>query len=284
MSKFNLFREMNEAEGVTETANIANFIENSLSSTEIYHIRRKDRKKAVLTRDHKEGNIEIILFTYPLPRSEKVKVGDYIVHKRKNFLTFQEYDHPLSKHYHKFKVLECNVKIKVDDLELPAAYFSSMRRFADTVSTKSQGADNIFENMKPVVVVKDDPALKVNFRFLAAGEAYRVVNIDRISNKGIAYLSVDQVPLDRMTDNIEESKVVTYNPVDLEATETPKYKKGEIVTLEINNGFVLFNPKVEVITRSRDEITFRVPYDIDKLVVTTRNENHEEIITEKEVI
>lgn len=284
MSKYELFRKVNAAESDVETAKIANFIENSLSSTTIYHTRLEESKKAVLTRDHKEGNIEIILFTYPHTRKEKVRVGDYIEHKRKNYLTFMEYDHPLAKHYHKFKVLECNIKIKVDNLELPAAYFSAMRSFVSNVAVNLAGSANLFENMRPVVVVKDNDALKVNFRFLAAGEAYRVINIDRISNPGIAYLSVEQAPLNVMTDNIEESKVTTYKPLVTMGVEDPTYKKGEVVTFEIIDGFITFNPRVEIIKRSKDEVTFRVPYDIDHLTIVTKDSGGNDIVTEREVV
>lgn len=292
MSKYDLFRIMNGAAETVESAKIANFIENSLSSTEIYHTRRTKDIKAVLTRDHKEGNIEIILFTYPMEGADKVIMGDYILHNNKNFLTFLEYDHPLSKHYHKFKILECNINIKVDDLELPAAYFSGMRSFINNTSANVQKSTSVFENMKPVVVVKDNEAFKPNFRFLAAGEAYRVINVDRISNPGIAYLSVEQTPLNRMTDDLTEGKVTTYetpvepdvNPFGRGGAVTEPYKKGDIVTLDILNGFVLFSPRVEIITRTRDEITFKVPFDIENLKITTKDEHNNEIITEREVI
>lgn len=291
MSKYELFRKMNAAEGAAETAKIANFIENSLSSTTIYHSRLNETKKVVLTRDHREGNIEIILFTHALNKHKKVKMGDYIKHNHKNFLVFMEYDHPLKKEYHKFKILECNITIKVDDLSLPAAYFSAMRSFVGNISTKLAGSANIFENMRPVVVVKDDSALTVNFRFLAAGEAYKVINIDRISNPGIAYLSVEQVPLNVITDDLSTDTVTTYKepePVDPgipnPEPETPTYKKGEIVTFEIIDGYVVFKPKVEVISRSSTEITFRVPYDISLLTIKTKNLQGTEVITEREVI
>lgn len=285
MSKYELFRNRSGVEGAAESAKIANFIENSLSSTTIYHSRLSKNEKAVLTREHKEGNIEIILFTYPLKPASKIIVGDYIKHNNKNFLTFMEYDHPLSEHYHKFKVLECNITIKVDDLELPAAYFSAMRSFVTNVSVNMAGSANLFENMRPVVVVKDDPALKVNFRFLAAGEGYKVVNIDRISNPGIAYLSVEQAPLNIATDDLTEGKVTTYQPVDPGAGRpgAPVFKKGEVVTYDIYNGFVSFSPRVEVVNRTANEVTFRVPYDIDKLTVTTKD-GEETIIDEREVV
>lgn len=293
MSKYDLFRSINAAESDVEIANITNFIENSLSSTTIYHSRLKEPKKVVLTREHKEGNIEIILFTYAYHANKRVIVGDYIKHNHKNFLTFMQYDHPLAKYYSKYKVLECNIRIKVDDLDLPAAYFSAMRSFVNNTAATVSGSANIFENMRPVVVVKDDSRIKVNFRFLAAGEAYRVINIDRISNPGIAYLSVEQTPLNVMTDNVEESKVTTYvKPIENTSTgeasqpivQSLQYKKGEVITFDIYNGFVTFYPNVEIIKKSKSEVVFRIPYDINELSITTKNPEGHEIITTREVV
>lgn len=284
MSKYNLFRKMDSAGGAVKKAKAANFIENSLSSTTIEHLRLDETKKVVLTRDHKEGNIEIILFTYPVEKEKKVEVGDYIKHKHKNFLTFMEYDHPLSNDYYKYKILECNIIIKVDDLELPAAYFSGMRKFINSTSSNAEGLTSIFENAKPIVVVKDDPMLKVNFRFLAANEAYKVINIDRISNPGIAYLSVEAVPLNVMTDDLEEGKVITYEPKEIEPRLEPVYKKGEIISLGIIDGFVSFEPSVEVMTRNRNEVIFRVPYDINKLIVKTKDTDGNIITDSREVV
>lgn len=283
MSKYELFRNMNLNAAKTASANVAKFIENSLSSTTIYHLRIREPKKVVLTRDHKEGVIEIILFTYPIKGHKKVKKGDYIKHKRKNFLTYMEYDHPLSKDYSKYKILECNINIKVDKIFFPAAFFSGMRSFVNNTGVKVQDAMIVFENFKPVVVVKDHPIFKVNFRFLAAGEAFKVVNIDRISNPGIAYLSVEQAPLNVVTDNLEKNKVTTYQK-PVEPDEVQFYKKGEIVTLSIIGGFVTFDKMPEIISRSSSEITFRVPYDIDQITITTKNLNGEDVVVIKEVI
>jgi hypothetical protein len=285
MSKYDLFRDRTKIEKEISTGNVANFIDNSLSSTTINHLRLEEDIPAVLTRNHNEGNDEIILFTHYENDSEEynLQVGDYIKHNTKHYMVYMEYDHPLRGKYLKYNLLECNIIIKFDNFSQYGSYFSSLRSFSGS-SGKTYGELIVkVENGKPVVVTADSPSLKVNGRFLAANEGFRILSIDRISNQGIAYLSVEPAPYNAFTDNKIENKAVTTNAPTINIPEN-SLRKGEEKVILTNAGFVSFDPYVKIKKRTSTTVTFVVPFDINLLDITTKNTNGEFVLTSYEVV
>lgn len=285
MSKYDLFRDRTKIEtGIAEN-NVANFIEKSLSSTTVNHIRLDEEIPVVLTRSHKEGNDEIILFSYPNHDDPtlSLKVGDYILHKTKHYLVFMEHDHPLQDKYLKYNVLECNVIIKFDNFSQYGAYFSNMRSFAGQNSKVYADLLAKFENVKPVIITANSPELTINKRFLAANEGFRINSIDRISNNGIAYLSIEQASYNPSTDIKTESKAVT-PPAPQVVVPITALKKGEEKVILTNQGFVSFDPYIQIIKRTMTTVTFKVPFDISSLRVTTKDNVGDLVINTYEVI
>lgn len=281
MSKYDLFRNRIRINKKLESKRTANFIENSLSSTKITHVRLEKEIPAVFTREQREGNDEVILFTYVDQNPEhNLQVGDYVLHNTKRYLVYMEYDKPLND-YLKFKLLECNILIKVDGFTQPAAYFSSLRRFTQLTNNKiANGAILQEENQSPVVITADNPMLTPNFRFLAATEPFKVLTIDRISNQGIAYMSVEQTTINHILDDVNESSTITEDKQEVDKPEIERdyLKRGETVTWNTFGNRYTFIPHVSIINRTKDTVTFIVPFDAVK--ITMKLENSEGNITE----
>jgi len=94
-NNFSNFRARTLAETNTDNNLSAEFIETHASSTTITHSRISEDIKAVLTRDHKEGMDEVLLFTKPaLDSADNIVVGDYIVHDERTYLVYMEFRLP----------------------------------------------------------------------------------------------------------------------------------------------------------------------------------------------
>jgi hypothetical protein len=272
--KFSNFRARTLAEKHTDNKLNAEFIETHASSTVIKHLRIDENIKAVLTREQKEGVDEVILFTkYSSVSDNNVKVGDYIEHLNTTYLIFMEYKLPTKflGIFKKFKIVECNFELKVDEIEQYAAYIGSLKRF---VAMTEQSAGNTslgVEQYKPVVITKNNADLTVGKRFLLGTEAFEIVALDRMSNKGIMYISVEAVPFNATLDDLELGKAVTAPPPVENEIDEETIRQGDEVTIETNFGYVIFDPVVQILTRNLTSVKFVVPYSIDTLEVVTKD-------------
>jgi hypothetical protein len=136
------------------------------------------------------------------------------------------------------------------------------------------------EQYKPVLITKNNTGLVVGKRFLLGTEAFEIIALDRISNSGIMYISVNAVPYNATTDNLTTGTAITPTaPVESETdTEEEILKQGAQITVTTSNGYVVFNPLVKIKSRTLTSVTFVVPYGITELVVDTKN-NLDQIVT-----
>ena len=282
MSQFQLFRDRNQAGTKVQKAQTINFIENHVSSTEVTNYKTRESMKAVLTRTHKEGISETLLFTYVDSPEKNLNVGDYIIHGKKFYLTMLDYDHPLKKDYLKYNLIECNSVLRFDGIELNAAYFGSGRAYSNNKTDDQADFSFIQENNTPVIITQANRHLKIGTRFILAAEAYKIIAIDKNSVKGIFALSVEQSNLNPTTDDLDIGSANTV-PEPSTIINENKYQQGKIVTLDIIGGYVRFTPMVNIISRDLQTVTFEVPYDIDILKIETKDSDGNVQIETKEV-
>ena len=282
MSQFQLFRDRNQAGAKVQKAQTINFIENHVSSTEVINYKTRERMKAVLTRTHKEGVSETLLFTYVNRPEKNLNVGDYIIHGKKFYLTMLDYDHPLKKDYLKYNLIECNSVIRFDGIELNAAYFGSGRAYSNNKTDDQADFTFIQENNTPVIITQANRHLRIGTRFILAAQAYKIISIDKNSVNGIFALSVEQSNLNPTVDDLEKGSANSV-PKPNNIINLNKYQKGQIVELNIRDGFVRFNPSVKIISRDLRKVSFEIPYDIDKLQIELKDINGEIYTTTKEV-
>jgi hypothetical protein len=273
-NKFSNFRARTLAEKNTDNNLNAEFIETHASSTVITHSRISEDIKAVLTRDHKEGVDEVILFTkYAAEIEDNIVVGDYVVHDSQTYLIYMEYRLPAKfiGVFKKYKIVECNFQLKVDNIAQYAAYIGSLKKFVSMTEQSTGDVSLGVENYKPVVVTKNNTGLTVGKRFLLGTEAFEIVALDRLSNAGIMYISVNAVPYNATLDNLQTGTAVTAPAPTINATNNTTLRQGESKTVSTNFGYIFLDPVATITSRTLTSVTFVVPYNTTTLQVDTKN-------------
>jgi len=273
-NKFSNFRARTLAEKNTDNNLNAEFIETHASSTVITHSRISEDIKAVLTRDHKEGVDEVILFTkYAAEIEDNLVVGDYLVHDEQTYLIYMEFRLPAKflGVFKKYKIIECNFQVKVDNISQYAAYIGSLKKFVSMTEQSTGDVSLGVENYKPVVVTKNNTGLTVGKRFLLGTEAFEIVALDRLSNAGIMYISVNAVPYNATLDNLQTGTAVTAPAATINATNNTTLRQGESKTVTTNFGYIFLDPGATITSRTLTSVTFLVPYNTTTLQVDTKN-------------
>ena len=273
-NKFSNFRARTLAEKNTDNNLNAEFIETHASSTVITHSRISEDIKAVLTRDHKEGVDEVILFTkYAAEIEDNLVVGDYLVHDEQTYLIYMEFRLPAKflGVFKKYKIIECNFQVKVDNISQYAAYIGSLKKFVSMTEESTGDVSLGVENYKPVVVTKNNTGLTVGKRFLLGTEAFEIVALDRLSNAGIMYISVNAVPYNATLDNLQTGTAVTAPAPTINATNNTTLRQGESKTVSTNFGYIFLDPVATITSRTLTSVTFLVPYNTTTLQVDTKD-------------
>jgi hypothetical protein len=286
-NKFSNFRARTLAETHTDNKLNAEFIETHASSTTITHSRLDENIKAVLTRDHKEGVDEVILFTkYSSLAADNLIVGDYIVHDSQTYLIYMEFRLPAKfiGIFKKYKIIECNFQLKVDNISQYAAYIGSLKRFVAMTEEVAGDVSLGVENYKPVVVTKNNTGLTVGKRFLLGTEAFEILALDRLSNAGIMYISVNAVPYNATLDNLETGTAVTAPAPTINATNNTTLRQGESKTVSTNFGYIYLDPVATITSRTLTSVTFVVPYGITTLQADTKNSGGSVVTTNYTVV
>ena len=286
-SNLSNFRARTLAEQHTNNKINAEFIDTHASSTIITHTRISEDIKAVLTRDHKEGVDEVLLFTKPaLDVEENIQVGDYIVHDGQTYLVYMEFrlTAKFIGVFKKYRIIECNFQLKLDNISQYAAYIGSLKRFVAMSEVASGGVSLGVENYKPVVVTKNNTSLTVGKRFLLGTEAFEILALDRLSNSGIMYISVEAVPYNATLDNLTTGTAVTAPTPTQNETGATTLRQGETKTISTNFGYIIFDPVVQITSRTLTSVTFVVPYSIETLRAVTKDAGGSLVTTNYQVV
>jgi hypothetical protein len=105
-------------------------------------------------------------------------------------------------------------------------------------------------------------------------------SIDRNTITGIMFLTIH---LDTLTINDDLVSGYTSEP-DSPQIDENVFTAGEIVSVETNFSFIRFDTEVEIINQNETEIEFIVPYDVDTLTITTKDEQGNNIVMNYQVI
>lgn len=287
MSNLSNFRARTLAEQRTNDAINSEFIDTHASSTIITHTRISEDIKAVLTRDHKEGVDEVILFTkYAAEIEDNLVVGDYIVHDSQTYLIFMEFKLPAKfiGIFKKYRIIECNFQLKVDNIAQYAAYIGSLARFVN-MSSESFGDVSLgIEQYKPVVITKNNTGLTVGKRFLLGTEAFEIIALDRLSNAGIMYVSVNAVPYNATLDNLNTGTAVTAPTPTENTTGNLILRQGESKTVTTNAGYIFLDPVAKITSRTLTSVTFAVPFGIEAIQVVTKDVGGNLVTTNYQVV
>jgi len=186
--------------------------------------------------------------------------------------------------FKKYKITECNFELKVDNISQYAAYIGSLKRFVAMTEQTSGDVSLGVENYKPVVITANNTDLVVGKRFLLGTEAFEIVALDRLSNAGIMYLSVNAVPYNATLDDLETGTAITASPATENETDETTLRQGDPYTVSTNSGYIYLDPVATIISRTLTSVTFIVPYGTETLQVDTKDSGGNIITTNYSVV
>jgi hypothetical protein len=186
--------------------------------------------------------------------------------------------------FKKYRIVECNFELKVDDIAQYAAYIGSLKKFVSMTEETAGSFSLGVEQYKPIVITKNNEDLTVGKRFLLGTEAFEILAVDRLSNKGILYLSVNAVPYNAVLDDLETGTAITAPEPTENETDQDTLREGETVIIDTNFGYVIFDPVSQIISRTLTKVTFVVPYSTETLTITTKNSQGNIVVKNYQVV
>jgi len=282
------FRRRHDIESDVAKLRNLSFIDASPSKTSVVLQKNDFEVVALVISSYKEGPNELLLFTYQneldesLPQSQQrnVFIGDYITYNDKTYLVFDEYDHPDFAEYNKHKMIECNVFYGYNNKKFGAFYMGSRRKL-ETLNdgALAQAVSLTQVGDQPLLIAAYQSDLRPRRRVMINGEAWMIDNVDRNTIAGIMFLSIH---LDSVSTSDNTTESIANSP-DAPVIDESILVAGDQYTIDTNFGYVRFNTNVTVLSQTDNEVVIIVPYDVNTLQITTKDENGNIVLENKEV-
>jgi hypothetical protein len=279
MSKYDTFKNRTSSKTDVLNRKTTEFIENSASSVDATRLSDTSTIKAVIISERKEGPDETILFTYA---TDALTVGEFIQYRNKTYLLYSEYEVIFSDQFKKHKLLECNVELKWDGHTQKAYYASSLRSYS-VLNDQGTSIPYEFSGQKPIIVTKENTNIKPGTRFIILGEGFVVSDMDKISNQGIYYISVEESPVYADIDDVPNDTTITI-PAPTNVIAGDEVVSGDELIVATNFAYISFDEDVEIISKSVNSVTVEVPFGIDTLTIYTKDGAGDIVTTQYKVV
>jgi hypothetical protein len=266
-SKYGTFRNRTEVNTNVTIRQASEFIEKSASSVDAFRESTGTSIKAVIISEQKEGGNETILFTYAF---ENITIGEFITYRKKTYLVYGEYEIIFSNEFKKHKLIECNVELKFGDQVQKGYYISSLRRYNNMNDLSVTNVPYEFSSQKPIIITKENTNIEFNTRFIIADESFVVNDIDKISNQGLYYLSMEKSTKYHDIDDLVNS-VTAKVPVKQVEILTGDIIAGDNITIQTNFGYATFSSDVDIISKNATTVVFEAPIGVSQLIVSTKD-------------
>ena len=271
MSTFNLFRKKQQNNEDCRNKFESSFILEGTSAVVIHSLRLNVNKQAALIISDKEGPDTNLVFTY----KERVKdnellKGDYYTWRDKTYLVYEDIDIVRDVAYKKQKSYQCNVSFEVNRTIWHGYYVSSLAKYVDTTL---QDDLNITDNDKPILILPQVEWMAVGAKIVISGKPYKIIDFDAITNSGIVYCSLDRDFVSKY-DDVEQ----LIEPTAAVLTA------GVESTIDTCFGYFQSDVDVEIVTKTYNSVKFIVPYGIDTITITTKDELKNDITVEYKVV
>jgi len=279
-SKYATFRNRTDVNTNVTIRQASEFIEKSASSVEALRESTSTNIKAVIISEQKEGGNETILFTYA---DDNVVVGEFITYRTKTYMVYNQYEIIFSNEFKKHKLIECNVTLKNASVTQRAYYISSLRKYVSLANDTDSYIPYEFSTQRPVIVTKANSNIKPGERFLVNGEPFIINDIDKLSNDGVYYMSVEKSTIIPGVDNTVTQvaqPVPTPEVDDLEGDIVA----GEDITISTNGGYAVFSIDVDIISKSATSVVFEAPIGVKNLTVQTKDGNGSIVTTNYRIV
>lgn len=267
MSKYDLFRtKTNNATECSKKYDF-NFTMNGSMATTVFALRLNKELQAGLIINDEEGPDDVIIYTARASgcSCEGLCKGDYFRWRNKIYFVYEDIDLVRETNYIKQRAYECNVEIKIDNSTYWGYFISSLTKYIGD-STKKDVV--LVDGEKPILILPHFDWIEIGLRIHFGGKSWSIVDNDLITNKGIAYLSLDR-DFDQIT---AAPKTQPNEDIELANDELPVNTEIEVDTM---GGYFKSTPQVEIVSRQSTSVKFIIPYGIDKLTIETKDSNNE---------
>jgi hypothetical protein len=278
-NKYSTFRNRTEVSADVNIRKATEFIENSASSVEALRESNYTNIKAVIISERKEGGDETILFTYA---EDEIVLGEYITYRNKTYLVYSEYNVIFSDAFKKHKLIECNIELKWGENIQKAYYISSLRKYSGLVNLGVE-IPYEFSSQKPLVITKANSNFKAGTRFIISGEGFVVNDLDKFSNSGIYYASVEKATVYSDIDDIATNTTEEI-PAATATVSSGEIVAGEDITITTNSAYAVFSHDVEIVSKSTTQVIFEAPIGVQELIVDTKDSGGNIITTVYKVV
>lgn len=284
---YEIFRDIQRRKSTCNDEGSAAFIVEGGLSQDIYHRRKRKLIKAALVFNHKEGPDELTVFS--LLEDDLLK-SDYFVYRHTNYLVIEENKRNHKEiNFRKSKAVECNVSFKYED-KIFLGYFKSAMRGSE--NPDFEGRHLVVPDETPLIILPTNKIIDIRSEFIIEGKPFKVVEYDHITNKGITYYYLErgiirqegEVEEEEITDIIPEGETYTQEQnipepgimsVDPEPEAELILRAMVEYTFATEMAFFTTTPAVEIVSRKKNEIRFKVPFGIEQLVITTKESGSE---------
>lgn len=258
-SPYARFRRTNTTKNNCTKRQTSYFIENHLSSTEIYVERTEATIPSVLVVNDAEGADGFLTFVYA---EEDIQLGDYFTWKEDNhFFILEDVYIVKEVDYKKFKALECNVQTS-DGVWL---YFKgNMRTFKDNALRQNYEINGL----KPLIIAPLHETLKINGYITIDDQKWHIIDADVDSIHGIGYYYVER---DLNSRNIEDELELLEEEGLLDGPSVVYVGQG--VTINSDKGFIT-GDDIQVLKRTANSVDFKFT-SAGRLSVTVKQNNVE---------
>lgn len=277
MSKniYDIYRDVQTKRNECYDERSAAFIEQGKLSKDITHKRLDTVIKAAVVFSHKEGPDEVIVYSYI---EDDLQKSDYFIYDNTNYLVYENIRLTDSDiNYKKQKAVECNVAFSFESKSFIGYYKSSLR---GTENPDFVGREIVTPDETPLLILPTNSDIEVNSEFVIEEKPFKVVEFDNITNKGITYYYLER-NYNKVGEIIEPEVQPTYvgeepeGEVQLFSEEPIEKALRPMVeyTFDTVDAYFAATPKVEVVSRKRTEVTFKVPFGISEVDITTKDLN-----------
>lgn len=274
MSKFNAFRRKLDINKNCIEKYESSFIIEGTSAVNIYSLRLSAYKQAAIIITDKEGPDTSLVYTFKeQTKEQELLKGDYYIWNDNTYLVYEDVQIVLDAKYKKQKSYQCNVSFNYNCDCGYGTYFgyfvSSLAKYVDT---SLQGNLNITYNDKPILILPMREWVKIGTHLVIDNKPYKIIEFDATTNKGIAYCSLDRDFINKQED------VVKIEP------EENVLIAGIEQNLSIQKGYFKTSCKVDIVSKTNDNVKFIIPYGIESITVNTKDIDGNNIDTVYKVV
>lgn len=242
---------------LAESASPVDIIANSLSRTEVILERLQTAIPVIFINNSKESGDESVVYSY---RTDEVRLGDYLIVKDNYYLIYKEIkDFKREEIVDRWNAVSCNVNFTFKGNSIRAYFLGSLRSDSSEEVSIARGFAVLSEGTA-LLVLPSYYTFKTNESFKIGDEGWRVKYIDKITNPGMTYLTIEQYVIPNK-EKQSETESVDYAPTLVVLRE------GVRTTLNTEDGYFNAVPRVEILERTANYISFRVPYGIETLEI-----------------